>query len=67
MQTCARCTAIIEVANGMFGRQWKRAGDTEVFELDTVPERIRIIETLKQIEVQSLNPVVQKKRRRVVT
>ena len=50
----------------MFGRQWKRAGDTEVFGLDTVLERIRIIETLKQIEVQSLNPVVQKKRR-VVT
>ena len=25
-------TTVIEVANGMFGRQWKRAGDTELFD-----------------------------------
>ena len=52
-------TVVIEVANGMFGREWKSTTDSVTFDLDTIPEKIRIVEGLKQIEVQSLNLVVQ--------
>lgn len=71
-QTCANLSgqgfsidecssAILEVANGMFGRKWKKAEESkENFTIDTIPEKSRILEALRQIEAQSLNLVVHK-------
>jgi hypothetical protein len=42
-------TAVREVANGMFGRDWKMATCDE-FDKDTPPEKIRVIQALRQIE-----------------
>ena len=46
-------TDVMEVANGMFGREWKSTTDSVTFDLDTIPEKIRIVQRLKQIEVIS--------------
>ena len=43
----------------MFGREWKSTTDSVTFYLDTIPEKIRIVQGLKQIEVQSQKLVVQ--------
>ena len=55
-------TAVMEVANGMFGRDWKRA-TADQFDKDTLPEKIRVIQALRQIEAQSLSLVVQEIRK----
>ena len=58
------CNAIVLVGNGMFGRKWTKSGEKEkTFDKDTHPEKIRIIEALKQIEAQSLNLVVEEMKR----
>ena len=51
-------SALVMVANGMFGRSWTKAGEEKTFGNDTLPEKMRVIEALRQIEAQSLNLVV---------
>ena len=52
------------VGNGMFGRKWTKAGEKEkVFDKNTLPEKIRIVEALRQIEAQSLSLVVDEIRK----
>ena len=45
--------------NRIFGRSWTKAGKEKTFGNDTLPEKMRVIEALRQIEAQSLNLVVQ--------
>ena len=53
------CNSIVEVANGMFGRQWKLpASDTETFDQDTLPDIRNIRSKLQLVEAETLNLVV---------
>ena len=58
LQECI--SAVVTVANGMFGRKWKKPGDsTDGFDVDTLPDKKRILEKLRQVEAQSLCLVVR--------
>ena len=49
---------MLMVANGMFGRNWKMFdANKERFDKDTLPEKIRTLEKMRQIEAQSLSLV----------
>ena len=52
-------TAVITVGNGMFGRKCKKDDDKDSFDVDTAPEKIHLLEKLRQIEAQSLSLVVE--------
>ena len=48
LQECIN--AVVMVANGMFGRKWKKPGDsTDGFDVDTLPDKKRILEKLRQV------------------
>ena len=52
-------SAVIEVGNTMFGRRWKKPGESDdTLDIDTVPTNKNIRAALQQIEVQSLSLVV---------
>ena len=53
-------TAVVLVGNGMFGRSWRRFEDeSETFSLNTAPERINVLDKLRQVEAKSLGLVVE--------
>ena len=58
-------TAVIEVGKGMFGRKnWKKPeSTTNLFDVDTAPLKLRILEKMRQIEVQSLQLVCREMER----
>ena len=58
LQECV--TAVVTVGNGMFGRHWKESNEKEdTFSIDTAPDKLKLIEKLRQLEAQSLNMVVE--------
>ena len=62
MDECS--SALVTVGNGLFGRKWTKSGENEkTFGKDTLPEKMSVIEALRQIEAQSLNLVVEEMRR----
>ena len=55
------CNALIEVANGLFGRNWKKGDhDEDLYDRDTLPDKRNIREALNMLEAQSLALVVDK-------
>ena len=57
-------TAMVNVGNGMFGRHWKECSEKEdTFSADTAPDKLKLIEKLRQLEAQSLNIVVEEMQR----
>ena len=52
-------TAITLVGNGLFGRKWSKSVESDTFGRDTLPHKMSLIESLRQIEAQSLNLMVQ--------
>ena len=53
------CLAVVEVGNGMFGRNWKLSdSDSENFDINTLPEHRNIRSKLQMIEVETLSHVV---------
>ena len=53
------CNAVVEVANGMFGRQWKLPDiNSEVFDMDTLPDIRNIRSKLQLVEAETLSMVV---------
>ena len=62
LQECV--TAVVTVGNGMFGRHWKESNEKEdTFSIDTAPDKLKLIEKLRQLEAQSLNMVVDEMHR----
>ena len=51
-------SAIKMVGNGMFGRTWIKAGESKTITKDSLPEKMTIVEALRQIEAQSLSLMV---------
>ena len=50
---------VIQVANTMFGRNWKKhTEDSEKIDKDTVPAKKQIVDALRKIETQSLDLMV---------
>ena len=43
----------------MSERKWKKDGDKDSFDVDTAPEKVHLLEKLRQIEVESLSLVVE--------
>ena len=56
-------SALVMVGNGMFGRSWTKAGEKETFGRNTLPDKMSVVEALRQIEVQSLSLVVGEMKR----
>ena len=58
LQQCV--TSVVLVGNGMFSRSWKRFEDENgTFSLNTAPEKINVLDKLRQIEAKSLGLVVE--------
>ena len=56
LQEC--CSAVVMVGNGMFGRKWNHFDENkDKFDKNTLPEKIHILEKMRQIEAQSLSLV----------
>ena len=52
-------SAVIIVANGMFGRNWRRfSDDKDMFDKDTAPGKKQVVESLSKIEAHSLSLMV---------
>ena len=47
-------SAVVEVGNGMFARNWKKEEDTEIIDLDTTPTKRSMVSANRMIESQSL-------------
>ena len=49
------CRGVVIVGNGLFGRNWKEhSQDTEVIDIDTLPDRRNIRDKLNLLEVETL-------------
>ena len=48
----------------MFGRHWKKSDEKEeTFDVDTAPDKLNLIEKLRQIGAESLNMMVDEMQR----
>ena len=53
-------TAVLTVANEMFKRNWKKSDEKkDSFDIDTAPDKIRLLEKVRQIEAEALCLVVE--------
>lgn len=58
MSAAQAAAAVIEVGNKMFGRTWKYHGESEVIDLDTLPEASNMRQVGKSIEAMALAAIV---------
>lgn len=59
MSECQAESAVIAVGNKMFGQNWKAHDESEIIDLDTLPESKSIRDAGKSIEVMALDEIVK--------